>query len=152
MEIENSASKIEKFNGNNYVTWKMHIKGLFLSKGVWSIVNGTKKYDSGASLLEKESHLKKNDLALGLLIMSMSSAYIHLAANFDDVHEAWKSVTNYYDGKEKNNVIYMKKKLFSLMMKPGTTLSEHLNYTKQTVNPLKSLQVNMDDEDITICF
>ena len=59
----------------------------------------------------------------------------------------WAKLESLYQSKSLLNRILLKKRLYSLKMKEGAKVSEHLNTFNDILSQLESIGVKMDDED-----
>ena len=57
-----------------------------------------------------------------------------------------------YMTKSLPNKLYLKKQLYGLRMKEGTTVLEHLNFFNKIINKLLVVDVKIDEEDKTLIF
>ena len=56
-------------------------------------------------------------------------------------------VRTLYMTKSLSNKLYLKKQLYELRMKEGTTVLEHLNFFKKVINEILAVDVKIDEED-----
>jgi len=52
-----------------------------------------------------------------------------------------------YMTKSLSNKLYLKKQLYGLRMKEGTSVLEHLNFFNKVINELLAVDVKIDEED-----
>ena len=62
----------------------------------------------------------------------------------------WSRLDTSYMTKSLSNKLYLKKQLYVLCMKKGTTMLEHLNFFNKVINELLALDVKIDEEDKTL--
>ena len=48
---------------------------------------------------------------------------------------------------DEDNKMYLKKQLYGLCMKEGTTVLEHLNFFNKAINELLTVDIKIDEED-----
>ena len=67
---------MEKFNGNNFRTWKVKVQMHLMNRGLWSIVKGTELAPTDPRLLVEWE--KKEEKAKSIIGLALSYTQLHL--------------------------------------------------------------------------
>jgi hypothetical protein len=117
---EDGKFRVEKFNGQNYQLWKMHM----------------------------EDYLYKKDLFLPLRMIRISLA-ASVAFNIlreNTMKGLMDMLAKLYEKPSASNKVFIMKRLFNMKMSEDGSIADHLNEFNMFTNQLSSIKVNFDDE------
>ena len=115
--------EIEKFNGQSFELWKLKMEDMLMDKDQWIVVDpGTKPMEMS------DEHWKKLDRKAKSKIWLRVSDSVLLNVSGEAMAKIlWEKLGNLYQSKSLVNKLFLRKKLYNLMMKDGDLVTEHLN-------------------------
>jgi transposase InsO family protein len=146
-----SARNIDKFNGENFGLWKFRMEMVLSSMDLWEIVDETESPPpaDGDPLVVKEYNrrAKKALTIIGLSLVNSQLAHIKRCKG---PAEAWKALCNIHETKSLSNILFVRRKFFTIKMQEGDDLMAHINHVKELADQLMSFEVPVREEDIVM--
>ena len=121
-EEAGKASRIENFDGTNFVYWRMHIEDYLYGKKLHLPLLGTKLENMK---LEEWTLLDRQVIRVIRLTLSRSVA--HNVTKKKTTADLMKALSGMYEKSSVNNKMHLMKKLFNLKMVENASIKQHLN-------------------------
>ena len=137
-KTHNFKFEIEKFNGsNNFELWKVKMRDMLIQQGVEkALVGKTKKpYD-----MSNEDWNEIDEKALSAIRLCLADDVLFNIVSETTAAGLWTKLESLYMTKSLTNKILLKRQLFTLRMKEGTKISDHLNAFNTLVCKLSSME------------
>ena len=137
--------EIEKFNGsNNFELWKVKMRDMLIQQGVLKELAGkTKKpYD-----MSNEPWNKIDEKALSAIRLCLADDVLFNIVSETTAAGLWTKLESLYMTKSLTNKILLKRQLFTLRMKEGTKISDHLNAFNTLVCQFSSMEYIIKSEE-----
>ena len=137
-----------KLSGTNYATWKVQCKMALIRDGIWNIVNGTEIVpDSGTEMGLHAKYLKRKDLALATIVLSLEPSLLYLIGDPDDPGVVWKKLADQFQKKTWANKLALRRRLYSLKLKEGDSVHNHIKLMTETFDELSVIGDSLNEED-----
>ncbi|GJQ92982.1 retrovirus-related pol polyprotein from transposon TNT 1-94 [Tanacetum coccineum] len=137
---------IEKFNGkSNFSLWRIKIRALLKQQGIWAPLAGPKPAD-----MTDAKYNSQDEKAHSTILLSLSDEVLYEVADEETAAGVWKKLEKLYMTKSLTNKLLLKQRLFSLRMKEGSALKDHLDALNSILMDLKNVDVKIDDEDAAL--
>jgi hypothetical protein len=145
-----SLNVMEKFDGGNFHLWKFKMRMMFSKHGFWKFV------DESATLPSEEvarvDYNEKEMKAFALLCEHLTDAQLAHIQYCDNVKSAWEALCGVHEAKTINNKLFHRRRFFTIKMQEGDDMLVHINMVKALANQLRSIEVNITDEDVYMVF
>ena len=139
---------IEKFDGNNdFGLWRLKMHALLVQNGLHKALRGKNALSEKLSDEEKDELLEK---AYGQILLFLSDGVLRKVVQEKTAAGIWQKLENLYITKSLTNCLYLKKRLFTLQMQEGTSVSTHIDSFTKAIMDLENINVEIDDEDQAI--
>ena len=133
--------EVEKFDGkSNFLLWKLRVTALLVKEGVYKALEGEKKK---SSTMTEEEFRDIDFRARATIILCLSDEVLYNVMTETTAAAVWCKLESLYMTKSLSNKLFMKKQLYSLRMKEGTSISAHLNTFNRIVSDLLALEVTL---------
>ncbi len=135
-------------NGSNYRTWKVQCKMALMKDGLWGIVNGTETAPDATTHAELHAKfVQRRDRALGTIVLFVDSSLLYLLGEPEDPVKAWTTLSEQFDRKTWANKLELRRKLFSLRLKEGGSVQEHIKHMTEIFDGLSAIDAPLTEED-----
>ena len=142
--------KIEKLTADNFHSWKFNMKMYLIGKDLWDLVQGVEVLDRTAEEDEKKKFRKRDNLSLSIICLSVSSDLQIYVRNANTGKEAWESLSGHFEEKTLSKKIFYRRKLYSIRLEKGTTMTTHVNKLKTISEHLEALDDAVQEKDLVM--
>ena len=144
-----SKVDLEKFTGqNDFNMWKIKMEALLITQGLKEDIDPVSKLEGGeassSKTLEQVAEIDKK--ARSTIVLSLGDSVIREVAKEKTVAGLWAKLENLYMTKSLANRLYIKKKMFSLKMIEGASLTEHVDEFNKVCDELETIDEGLSDE------
>lgn len=124
--------------------WKITIHDVLVLHGQHKALLGR---DKKPTTMSNEDWEEMDMKAVSSIRMCLADNFIFNVRGEKTASGLWAKLESLYQSKSLLNRILLKNRLYSLKMKEGAKVSEHLNTFNDILSQLESIGVKMDDED-----
>lgn len=134
---------VTPFDGkNNFGLWQIKMKALLRREG--NVKALEEAYPDDMTTAEQDEMDEKAHSAIQL---SLHDDVLREVADEDTAGALWKKLETLYMTKSLTTKLYLKKRLYTLRMKEGTSLQNHLNEFNQIIMDIKNIGIKLEEED-----
>ena len=148
---ETSAFRVEKLTSENYHNWKFDMKMLLVGRDLWEVVTGEEVVDGVAEERERNGIRKRDNKALSLICLAISSDLRIYVRSAKSSMEAWNALNKHFEEKTLSKKIMFRRQLYELKMKDNnTTMTEHVNKLRTISEQLEALDDIVVEKDLVM--
>jgi hypothetical protein len=115
--------------------------------------HGLLKFVDGSVTLPSEEvattdYNEKEMKAFALLCEHLTDAQLAHIQYCDNVRSAWEALCGVHEAKTIGNKLFFRRRFFTIKMQKGDDMLVHINKVKALTDQLRSIEVNITDEDV----
>ena len=147
-KTQSARFEIEKFNGkNNFEIWKVKMHDLLVQHGVAKALLGKSKQPYN---ITDNEWAEMDERAISAIRLCLADDVLFNIVSETTAAGLWTKPEKLYMTKSLTNRILLKRQLYSLRMKEGTSIADHLNAFNTLLVQLQSIEVKIPSEDKAI--
>ncbi|KAH9770981.1 hypothetical protein KPL71_012549 [Citrus sinensis] len=139
--------KVEKFTGeNDFHLWRLKMRALLVHQGLDEAL----VEESSSKKLRKVSDEDLHDVldrAHSAIILSLGDGVLREVGGEMTVAGLWKKLEDLYTKKSMAKRLATKKKLYTLQMEEGSSITDHIDAFNKIILDLEDINVKIDDGD-----
>src|ERR1700737_2951057 len=142
---------LDKFGGDNFNLYKFKLEMVMSTKDLWEIVEGTElPPPSTASDEVKKAYERRCKKAFAIIATSLVDKELAHIKGCKGPAEAWRTLCNIHETKSLSNILFIRRKFFTIKMNESDDIPTHINKVKSLADQLTCLEVPMKDEDVVM--
>ena len=149
MALEPGKITLVPLNEKNYATWKVQIKMHLMKDDLFGIVKGREVAPSTDTTAVRKFELRR-DRALATIVLAVEPKLLYLIGDPTDPSVVWQKLQDTFQKKSWANKFRLKRKLYSMKLKPGDDLQVHLKTFVEIFEELAVIGDPIQDEDRVI--
>ncbi len=141
-----SLKVMKKFDSDNFHLWKFKMHMMLSKHGFWKFVDGNGTLPSEE--VAKAHYNEKETKAFTSLCEHFTDTQLAHIQYCDNVKNAWEALCGVHEAKTIGNKLFFRKRFFTIKMQKGDDMLVHINTVKALADQLRSIKVNITDEDV----
>lgn len=118
-----------------------------IKDGLWGIVSGTEAAPGAENAEALRKYVARRDRALALVVLAVEPSLLYLLGDPVDPSTVWKKLEEQFQRKTWANKLHLRRKLFSLKLKEGASVNEHVKVMTEVFEELAVIGDPVSDED-----
>jgi len=147
--VEDGKFRVEKFNGQNFLLWKMQMEYYLYQKQLHLPLGGKTKMPMG--MIDEEWNLLDRK-ALKIIRLCLIASVAFNISKETMTEGLIKALEKLYEKPSASNKVFLMKWLFNMKTSEGGSVANHLNDFNTVTSQLCSVGVNFDDEVRALLF
>lgn len=146
---ENLTRGLTKFNGSDFLSWKLEITQLLIAHGLEDLIDGTREKPPGERTSQAvKSWTKDNAKAMSIISMSMERKQLQSLITCTTAREMWQSLTRTYEQKSASSKLLLLQRYHEHRMNSSDSVVQHVTNVQNLASQLKDAGQTIDETDI----
>ena len=139
--------EIEKFVGgiDDFSLWRVKMNALLVHQGLDAALS-----EEAITKVEEKRRTEVTKKAHSAILLSLGDEVLREVAEEKTAMVVWEKLEDLYLKKSLANRLYLKKRLYALIMEDDKPLKKHLDDFNRIILDLKSIDIKVEDEDQAI--
>ena len=146
-EIRESHT-VDRYDGTNFLLWKMHMRFIFQSRDMYSIVNGTIKKASLTDPAEQLQWERKDKQAIVAILGTLDSFHKQEVINCSTSHDMWAQLQAYHDQHSEECIIGLQARYYNSKLTEGESIAAFISSLQQLAKQLTDLGQTITDKQL----
>ena len=118
-----------------------------MKDGLWSIVSGSELPPDAAEADKYAKFVARRDRALAIVVLSIEPSLLYLIGDPEDPAIVWQKLDDQFQKKTWANKLELRRKLYSLRLKGGSSVQEHIKSMTEIFDALSVIGDPVSEED-----
>ncbi|KAH9752684.1 hypothetical protein KPL71_014795 [Citrus sinensis] len=141
---------VEKFTGeNDFHLWRLKMRALLVHQGIEEVLEDPRT-SKKISKVKDEDMQEAMDKAHNTIILSLGDGVLREVGDQTTTAGLWKKLEDLYTKKSLTKRLSTKKRLYTLQMEEGSSLTTHIDAFNRIILDLEDINVKIEDEDKAI--
>ncbi len=142
---------VDKFDGVNFHLWKFKMEMVMAEKELWEIVDGSEEPpQSTMDPRVMQAYMRREKKAFAILALNLSDSQLAHIRSCKTPAEAWAKLCNIHEAKSLANILFLRRKFFTIKMEEEDDMLAHINKVKALADQLNGADVTISDGDIVM--
>lgn len=137
---------MQKFDGNDFITWKFQITRLFIANGLLGIVDGTK--EKPEAVAERNVWERENAKAMFVISSTMEAKQLKSLIICETANEMWKKLAKIHEQRSASNKLVLNQRYHEYRIASGDSVVEHFTKVQNLAQQLRNIGQNIDDVSV----
>jgi len=144
---------LEPLGDSNWSNWSFKLKNILRAKDLWGLIDGSDLPPVNDASEEVKQRYKRNcNRAIAMITTNISDSKIYLVTSCEDTPQGiWNTLKEHFEGKTISRKLFLMKAFFSLRMKEGTAVRDHIRELKDLIDKLRAVET-LIEEEVQVCI
>ena len=148
--VESKTVTVVPLSSTNHSKWKIQSEMALIRDGLWGCVNETETVPM-EGVEAQANFAARHDKALATIVLAIMPSLLYLTgADPTDPVVVWKALTDQFQRKTWVNKLDLKQKLFSMRLREGGSVQDHIKYMIEMCDELSVIGEAISEEALVV--
>ncbi|KAK0603834.1 hypothetical protein LWI29_009143 [Acer saccharum] len=134
--------KIEKFNGGNFLLWKMKMREILMKDNCLLAIG-----DRPIEITDDNKWKEMDGNAVASLHIALADGVLSSIVEKKTTKVIWDTLTRLYENKSLHNKIFLKRRLYTLRKVESSSMTDHINIMNTLFSQLTELRHKIEENE-----